>query len=140
MELVKSRDEILQKIIAEDARYPSAAYDFVSRAVQITSQEMQRKSRNHELKHISGVLLLDGMRQLLLGQYGCMAIDVLNAWNIKTTNDFGNLVFNMVKGKLLGVSRDDSISDFDHVFDFYDAFVHPFVPKYRAIKPMPVLS
>jgi len=55
-----------------------------------------------------------------------MAGEVLNSWGINDCQAIGNIVFNMVDNQLLGKSDDDSIQDFNHGFDFKEAFSQPF--------------
>ena len=58
-----------------------------------------------------------------------MALTVLNSWNIYRTEDFGNLVFNMVENGILGSTADDTREDFVDGYDFDDAFRKPFLPR-----------
>jgi hypothetical protein len=48
---------------------------------------------------------------------------------VKATDDFGQIVFNLVNGGVLGKNDTDSPNDFKNVFSFDDAFVKPFVPR-----------
>jgi len=54
---------------------------------------------------------------------------VLNEWGVSTTDDFGQVVFNLVNSGVLGKNETDSPNDFKNVFTFDDAFVKPFVPR-----------
>ena len=51
---------------------------------------------------------------------------VLNKWNIKTTRDFGEIVYLMIKNEWLSVQPTDSIDDFNDVYDFKTAFKDEF--------------
>ena len=44
------------------------------------------------------------------------------SWGVRTTEDFGTIVFLLVDEKLLGKTEDDSIEDFRGVYSFDDAF------------------
>ena len=46
-----------------------------------------------------------------------------------TTDDFGQVVFNLVNSGVLGKNENDSPNDFKNVFTFDDAFVKPFAPS-----------
>jgi len=133
-----SKQNLLAQILGKDPRYPVEAYHFVSQAVNLISREIMAKRKTASNRHITGLQLLNGMKQLLLGKYGCMAIDVLTAWNIYTTDDIGNIVFNLAEVQLLGTSENDRREDFHNRFSFQDAFVNPFTPGKR-IKPMPII-
>jgi len=54
---------------------------------------------------------------------------VLNEWGVKTTDDFGQIVFHLVNSQVLGKNENDSPNDFKNVFAFDDAFVKPFAPR-----------
>jgi uncharacterized repeat protein (TIGR04138 family) len=72
---------------------------------------------------------LHGLREFALKEYGPMSKAVLNEWGIKTTDDIGQIVFNLVSASVLGKNDTDSPNDFKNVFTFDDAFVKPFVPR-----------
>lgn len=104
-------------------RFHPDAYYLVQHAVTVSSKYLPKQD---EMKHISGQNLLLVIRKLLLELYGPMAIDVLDSWNVRKTEDFGRIVYDLVSMKLLGVSETDSIHDFDNGYDFTEAFVLPF--------------
>ena len=58
-----------------------------------------------------------------------MSKAVLNEWGLKVTDDFGQVVFNLVNASVLGKNDTDSPSDFKNVFTFEEAFVKPFEPR-----------
>jgi uncharacterized repeat protein (TIGR04138 family) len=57
-----------------------------------------------------------------------MAMEVLAHWGVRTCEDFGEIVFNLVEIGVLGTTRQDSRSDFAHGYDFFEAFRNPFLP------------
>jgi uncharacterized repeat protein (TIGR04138 family) len=75
---------------------------------------------------VTGFELLVGIRDLALERYGPMAKAVLNSWGVRTTDDFGAIVFNMVNAGLLSKTEEDHIEDFHAVYDFDDAFVRSY--------------
>ena len=58
-----------------------------------------------------------------------MARTVLRAWGVTRTEDFGEIVFNLVESGQLGKTDDDRREHFAGVFDFAEAFDHPFLPS-----------
>jgi len=128
----------LEQILEKDSRYPLEAYKFVSTAVNLISKKIIARRKSARSRHISGLQLLNGMKELLLDRYGCMTIEVLNTWNIHCTDDFGEIVFNLAEVKLLGTSENDSKEDFHDRFNFHNAFVLPFTP-HKRLKPMPII-
>ena len=47
---------------------------------------------------------------------------VLNSWGIKTTRDFGEIVYLMIRHKWMNAQPTDSIDDFNDVYDFKTVF------------------
>ena len=139
MDMDAEREAKLDILLAKDNRYDRAAYLFVCQAVNIIAREIAMKKHQSKEKHISSLQLLQGMKKLLLVKYGCMAIDVLQAWNVNSTDDFGNIVFNLADVNLLGTSENDSREDFNQRFSFHDAFVAPFQAK-GQLRKMPVIN
>jgi uncharacterized repeat protein (TIGR04138 family) len=43
---------------------------------------------------------------------------VLNSWGVKSTGDFGEIVFNLIGIGQMRKTADDQREDFDNVFDF----------------------
>lgn len=73
-------------------------------------------------RHLSGEELCLGLRDFAIKQFGLLARTVLESWNIRGTQDFGKIVFIMLDAGLLRKTEEDSISDFDSVYDFDEAF------------------
>ena len=63
-----------------------------------------------------------GLRDYAVAQYGRLALTVLRRWNIHRTEDFGKIVFAMVEAGLMRTSEEDTMEDFQGVFDFDEAF------------------
>jgi uncharacterized repeat protein (TIGR04138 family) len=57
-----------------------------------------------------------------------MALMVLNECGIRSCEDIGEIVFNMVENSLLAKTDEDSRTDFKGGFDFEEAFRKPFLP------------
>jgi len=111
----------LGRIIAKDPRYKPDAYVFVHDALGHTWARLDQQ------RHVTGVELLVGIRDLALERYGPMARAVLNSWGVRTTDDFGAIVFNLVDAGLMSKTEEDRIEDFHAVYDFDDAFVRSYV-------------
>jgi len=106
----------IDEIISKDNRYKTDAYEFVMRALWFTQNKLKKQG------HISGKELLFGIKDFVLEQYGPMAKAVLRHWGIVSTEDFGEIVFNMVDCGLLNRTDQDSREDFKNVFDFDKVF------------------
>jgi uncharacterized repeat protein (TIGR04138 family) len=108
--------QVIEEICAGDDRYKPDSYEFVMQALHFTQTKLKKQG------HLSGQELLEGVRQFAIEQYGPMAKTVLNHWGINKTEDFGNIVFNMVEKKLLSKTENDSMDDFKDIYDFDVAF------------------
>jgi len=120
--------EVVEQICAKDTRYCLDSYHFVQEGLNHTLKGLKRGSAQTQ-RHVSGQELLHGLRDFALKEYGPMSKAVLNEWGIMTTDDFGQIVFNLVNASVLGKNENDSPNDFKNVFTFDDAFVKPFIPK-----------
>ncbi|NOY75316.1 MAG: hypothetical protein GXP32_05950, partial [Kiritimatiellaeota bacterium] len=117
--------QTIVKITDADPRFAPAAYEFIGEAVRRTLSVLLNDG---EARHISGVELLEGIREQALEEFGPMAESVFNHWGVFNTLDIGHIVFNMVDNQLLSSSDKDTIDDFDQVFDLHDALTSPFNP------------
>ena len=138
---MKSSDpysKIISQIVEEDPRFPKDAYFFMQDAVSYTLESIN-KGKKKTYKHITGKQLADGIRNYALEQFGPLAMDVLEEWGITCTRDFGTIVFNMIKYNVLSARKEDSITDFDDVYDFYQEFMACFLPDDKRIK-VPIIA
>lgn len=106
----------VEELARKDSRYQPDAYEFVMQALWFTQEKLKRSD------HVSGRELLGGIREFGLEQYGPMTLTVFQHWGIRTTEDFGEIVFNLVENGLLKKTEEDSRADFKNVYDFKEAF------------------
>ncbi len=78
--------------------------------------------RDRMNRHVAGDELCWGLRDLALEKWGVMAPAVLASWGIRSTKDFGRLVFALVDNELLQKQPEDRIEDFENVYQFDKAF------------------
>lgn len=134
-------DEVLDRILGKDPRYQRDAYLFVREALDHTQKLVNRTTKAEsrqaattetgeaKVRHVSGQELLAGIRSYALEQFGPMALTVLREWGVRTCEDFGEIVFNMVENSLLAKTKKDSRDDFKGGYDFEEAFRKPFTPS-----------
>jgi uncharacterized repeat protein (TIGR04138 family) len=137
----KNFHEVIQLIHKEDGRYETGAYVFMRQALDHTLKGILEREKTEKHRHITGQELCEGVREFALDQYGPMTHTLLKEWGIHQTEDFGQIVFNLVEYGIFGKTEQDSVEDFDKVYDFDEAFVQPFRPskRYRQ-SPLPSLS
>jgi len=123
--------EALDSIVANDPRYHRDAYVFLRDALDYTTKQ-QKKTKGASVRHVAGPELLEGVRQYALKEFGPMVVTVLSYWGIRSCEDVGHMVFNLIGAGIFGKTEEDSIDDFKNVFDFQEAFVKPFAPEKSA--------
>ncbi len=114
--------ERLERAIRADGRYPPAAYEFLHCGLEHTTRWVYARELPEGPRHVSGQQLCVGLRALARQTWGPLAQVVLNSWNIRTTRDFGEMVFLLIELGLMGKQDSDRIEDFDDVYDFSEAF------------------
>jgi uncharacterized repeat protein (TIGR04138 family) len=113
------------RAIEREARYHANAYQFVYQALRFTQQNLNRgvaEGAETDEAHISGVELLGGIREYALTQFGLMTRTVFRCWGIRSTGDFGRIVFELINRGEMSKTDRDQLSDFFDVYDFEDAF------------------
>jgi uncharacterized repeat protein (TIGR04138 family) len=103
-------EEALEIITLKDPRFPREAYLFVREALDHT-QHCLAKEREGCIRHVSGQELLAGIKDYARTQFGPMAMTVLQEWGIRSCQDFGELVFNMVETGGCPTLSSDEIAD-----------------------------
>jgi len=116
----ESRASVVNKVreIAEqDGRYSIDSYLFLFEALAFAQAKFRKKT------HVRGKELLEGIKELALERFGPMSKSVFEHWGVKATDDFGEIVFLLVKNGLLGKTSDDKKGDFHAIYSFDDVFV-----------------
>jgi uncharacterized repeat protein (TIGR04138 family) len=115
-------------IARRDARYAYEAYEFVFAALDHTLKALGRVPRGpaapvEASDHVSGPELLHGIREYALREFGLMARTVFRRWGINRTDDFGEIIFNLIEANLMSQTPDDSRRDFHAVYDLDEELV-----------------
>lgn len=110
------------EIVRNDPRYAYEAYEFIFDSLGHTQRMLGRVPEECERAagpqhHVSGREILQGAVDLAVKEFGLMARLVFRHWGIHRTDDFGELVFNLIEGGLLSKTDGDHRSDFQNVFD-----------------------
>ena len=109
-------DGVLDRILAREPRYPERAYLFVLAGIEYIQTQLPAR------RHVTGAELAWACRDLAVKHFGLLAPSVLDYWSIKSTEDFGRIVFTLVDVGLLMTQPEDRLEDFLNVYDFADAF------------------
>lgn len=107
----------IMEICRRDGRFAPAAYRFVMwEGIEYTTKEYLKLTEKTR-RHLTGQEVCEGLRRLALQQFGYMAYDVWRSWGIRTTRDWGEIIFNLCGHKLLQRTDQDRVEDFDNVYD-----------------------
>jgi uncharacterized repeat protein (TIGR04138 family) len=108
--------EALRQVASDEGVYPLEAYCFLYQSLDRAQQEAG------ERRHVSGRELMEGARELAIEMFGPLTLMVFRHWRLSGTSDFGQMVFHLVERDLMGKSEDDSLEDFEGVYEFEEAF------------------
>ncbi len=129
-------EDAVEQIVAKDRRYHPEAYLFLRDALDFTQRLVAKESKG-QVRHVSGQELLRGIREYALQQFGPMVLTVFEEWGVRSGEDFGEIVFNMVETGLLARTEKDTRADFAGGYEFEEAFRKPFLPSTKPVVPRP---
>jgi uncharacterized repeat protein (TIGR04138 family) len=142
--------QAMRDLLEEDKRFKLEAYQFIRESLQFAHENLdllRSESAAHETqvaegdpplpdpplpdsqpggqpapKHVTGQQLCEACRRYAIEQYGYLAKMVLANWGIRSTGDFGDLVYNLIRIEQMRKSDTDRREDFDDAYCFDDAF------------------
>ena len=118
---------ITSKTVSPPKRFHQDAYQFLFAGLHHAQRRLNRshdpdQDESEEGSHISGYELLDGVRDLAQRQFGLLTQTVFRHWGIRSTADFGRMVFELIdRGEMKRTDR-DQMSDFVDVYEFDEEF------------------
>ncbi|MFA7345689.1 MAG: Minf_1886 family protein [Terrimicrobiaceae bacterium] len=118
--------EAVEAVSRDDKRYHPEAYVFLRDSLE-AALKRRKKATKEVGGHVAAAELLDGFRIHAIGEFGPMAMTVLEYWGVRSSEDVGHMVFNLVQAGVFGKTDEDSLESFvAGGFDFRSAFVVPF--------------
>ncbi len=127
-------EERIDLIRRRDRRFARQAYEFALDALDHTIVELGRDRKFGEERHVGGRELLAGICELAGEHFGPMASLVFTRWGVRSTADFGEIVFNLIDAGLLSRRDEDSRLDFADGYDFEATFAELFRARLSAIR------
>ena len=115
-------DQEVDRLVDQDGRYAKEAYLFLYEALEFTVKSLGKSDLSRDQRHVSGAELLKGISDFGLSRFGPLTRTVFEHWGVHKTEDFGNIVFNLVSANVMGKTEKDSIEDFIDVYDFAAEF------------------
>jgi uncharacterized repeat protein (TIGR04138 family) len=126
--------QAVAEICVRDPRYAAESYFFLREALDFTVKSLKKPVEGQE-RHVTGQELSEGARQFAIQEFGPLALTVLRAWRLQRTEDFGEMVFNLVESGTFGKTEKDNRSDFANGYDFYEAFGKPYEVENARARP-----
>ena len=117
-------DPKLAAVVHNDPRYAYEAYEFVFHAIGVThrvlGKEPPREGEDRHQRSITSAVrsCSRGSGKLALAEFGMLAKTVFRIWGVKKTDDWGNIVFNLIEAELMNKTSEDRLDDFHAVYDF----------------------
>lgn len=122
----------LLPVVRRDPRYAYEAYVFVFQAIDHTLKMLGRDLPDettdaHDPRfHLTGRQLVEGLCDFARQEFGLMAPAVFRLWGVRRTDDFGEIVFNLIDADLMSRTAEDSRVDFHALFDLDAVLVQGF--------------
>ncbi len=119
----------IEELARKDRRYPPAAYMLVFEGLECALQRLPAR------RHVTPRELVEGVREVALREWGLLARAVLESWNVRTTGEIGDLVFNLIDKRLLVAGAEDTHEQFEDVFEFHEGFDRAFLDAIERDPP-----
>lgn len=107
-----SFEDAVEQILQKNEDYPADAYFFIRAALDATVEKCRKPAEN---PHLSAEELYFGFCAYALEEYGPLALAVMEQWNIVTSSDVGNLVYNLIEVGVFGKQDGDRQDQFDNL-------------------------
>ena len=118
-----------------DGRLRQEAYGFVLAALEWTVRSLPAdRQADPSRRHLSGAELLAGIATLARREFGGFASTVFREWGVRSNEDIGRLVFQLVESGQLSAQPDDVMQDFLAAPDLLEALAAGTEPL-RASRP-----
>ena len=104
----------LAEIARKHGKYSVDAYVFVGEGLHHAARRLGRHEEEGAGRHISAHELVEGILDLAAQRYGILGSVVLGSWDIKRSEDIGQITFHLIEAGLFGKQPGDQLSDFDN--------------------------
>lgn len=126
-------DGAVRRIVSKDKRFEADAYHFLREALDHTVIKL-REDEIEEHRHVTGPELLEGLVDHAVREFGSMAATVLDSWGLRSGEDIGMMVFQLIDVGAFGRSEEDSPADFVGVMNLREELTAPFRPSREVIR------
>jgi uncharacterized repeat protein (TIGR04138 family) len=118
--------DAVDELRARGSRYAREAYVFVVAALGETVRALPaERLADAERRHLSGHELTDGVIRIAREEFGPLAAMVFREWGVRSTEDIGAIVFELVEAGQLSARPEDTLADFRGRGDLFAALAEP---------------
>ena len=116
----------IEELVRRDPRYAPEAYDFVYDALAYSAKRLgrTRPEADETDEHVSVLEFFEGVRELAVRDFGLMAPTVFRAWGVRRTDDFGEIIRNLIDAGLVDPAAAEDRDAFHEVMDLQNGLVH----------------
>jgi uncharacterized repeat protein (TIGR04138 family) len=115
--------DAVREIRRVDGRFAPEAYGLIMDSLELAIHNIGFR------RHVSGTELLESLCEHAKSRYGLLAYTLLEKWGIKTTDDVGEAVFQLVEAHVLARQEKDTREDFHDIFDLRDRLEEAYFDK-----------
>ncbi len=124
--------DAVDELRARGSRFAREAYVFVVAALGETVRALPAdRLADAERRHLSGRELSEGVVRIAREEFGALAPMVFQEWGVRSTEDIGAIVFELVAAGQLSARPEDTIADFRNRGDLLAALAEPVPPASR---------
>ena len=121
---------------ARNQRYAREAYAFVVGALGATVRTLpSERLDDPRARHLSGGELLEGVVRLARQEFGPLAPTVFGEWGVRSGEDVGRIVFELVETGQLSARPEDTVEDFRGVPDLMASLANAATQGKRPAPP-----
>ena len=124
-----SFEEAINQLIARHPEYAAEAYYFMRNAIDYAAEQLNKSDQS---PHLSAEELYLGACAYALDEYGPLARHLLASWNLRSSHDFGCIVYNLIEAGIFGRQNSDRQDEFEHLTPLCDILESPY-----SIMPIP---
>ncbi len=119
----QSFEKVIETLVERYPQYTEEAYEFMRAGMDAAAD---RFCKDDKSPHLSARELYLGACAYALEEYGPLAARVLEFWGIKSSRDFGNIVYNLIEVGVFGKQKGDSPEQFDTLPDLQQVLNMPY--------------
>lgn len=119
----QSFEKAVEILVERYPQYAEEAYEFMRAGLDAAADKFCKEDKS---PHLSARELYLGACAYALDEYGPMAAKVLEFWGLKSSRDFGNVVYNLIEVGVFGKQKGDTQEEFETLPDLQSILSSPY--------------